>query len=747
MKKILFILASAGLFWQCNSGIENTIATDKSYAISNATNTETYTNYVDCFLGVEQGNVFPGAALPFGLVRLGPDVLVPQPTSGYKSNQAIKGFSHLHTSGTGGGGRYGNVLIMPQVGAVDFLDNAGLPRNEYAKPGYYTVTLGRKAGDVKAELTATARAGYHRYTFFTWDKAVNFPTNIIIDLAHVVSRGSETDHRCTEAFIRAVSKTDLEGYAEYAGGWGGQNPYKVYFHITLDTPFDSCGGWDGEKIQPNSKVMSGAKTAFYVRFNAVKQKQIIQVKTGISLISIAQARLNLQQQIGERTFDEVRKNADKIWNEHLARFTVAGGTPEQRTMFYTSLYHTMLMPNDISGENPGWQTDEPAFWNHYCLWDVFRSVMPLHTIIFPQLQRNIVRSLLDIYKKKGWLPDAWIAGDYAMVQGGSNADVVIADAMVKKLKGFDYELAYQAVKKNADVPSDNPQIYGRLISENYKQKGWLEYGHHRCISRSLEYAYNDFCVGQVAQALNKKEDAAFYFNRSKGVFELFSTSHRFFVAKDSSGKVVEVSLEEQEKHYGDAPFYYEGDKWSYGTYTPHAIGTLVEKMGGKEKFVAHLDEMFDNAHYNLNNEPTFLVPYLYNYAGRPDKTAERVAEEIRKNYEMGRRGLPGQDDSGAISSWYVWSAAGIFPVAGQDIYLIGTPLFEQAVFALENGTFTITAQNLSTKNKYIKKALLNGVELKQSWFKHEAIFAGGKLILEMTDQPTNWAKDNLPPSL
>jgi predicted alpha-1,2-mannosidase len=705
-----------------------------------------YTQFTDNFWGVEGGNIFPGVCLPFSLIRLGADTKLPaSATTGYHSEKPIVGFSHTHLSGTGGGGRYGNILVTPQVGELTVANKESVKRsNEFAKPGYYAITLQRMQGDVKAELTATERCALHQYEFYTWDKKTTFDAQILIDVAHTVTRTPDKD--CTDGEVRIVNTTEIEGYGAYKGGWGGENPYTVYFVAQFDTPFSSAGTFT-DTIFAENTAAKGQKIGAYARFKAT-QHQKVKVKVAISFLSVAQARKNLTQ-IPHWDFYAVRMRADSVWNSYLSKIKVQGGTPEQKLMLYSGLYHTLIMPTDITGENPKWQTTAPTYWEHYCLWDVSRCLMPLHTLIYPQRQRAIINSLLDVYDKRGWLPDGWTAGDYAFIQGGTHADVVVADAVVKNLGGFDKEKAYQAIKKNADITSDNPYLYGRELTQ-YLKYGYVPYGVKRCVSRTLEYAYNDFCVAQVAKNMGKTEDYQQYLSRSKNSLKLFDKTTGFFLAKDTNGNTVEQSLPQYPQlpnPYSDAPFFYEGNAWIYANYYPQDLQGLINAHGGNEKYVQFLDKVFDEKHFEIGNEPGFLTPYLYHYALRPDKTAERVRHIIENEFVPGRKGLPGQDDSGALSSWFVWGSVGLYPVAGQNIYLIGSPVFTVSEISLENNKkLRIIAPKTSPANKYVIGAKWNGKKIQTSWLTHEQLQKGGELVLEMSDKPTNWGQTTPPPS-
>ena len=723
------------------------------------------TAWVDPFIGVEIGNTLPGPCVPFGMVRLGPDVAPPNHTTGYRSDKPIRGFSHNHVSGTGGGSRYGNIMVIPEIGAKD-LNPMPEKYNEYASPGYYSVTLRGKEGDVQCELTATSRVGIHRYTFFKILKPdtlgvdgiasenllLNYtPTdtiqaNVLIDVSTIVNMVDAEQTCNTGGSVSVVSDREIEGHGEYKGGWGGENPYKVYFVARFDRPFMSSGTWRDGKFDAEAKTQEGKNIGAYVGFN-MKQRGQVQLKVGISYVSIQNARKNLEGLL-HRDFDQIRMDADSIWNAHLNLICIEGGTPEQKTVFYTALYHALVMPTDMgTDENPGWNSDKPHYWDYYTIWDTYRTVMPLHTLIIPDRQSEIVQSLIDIYEHQGWLPDAWTAGDYAYVQGGSNSDVVMADAVIKGLKGIDVEKAYEAIKKNADSVSGNPYKYGRYLEE-YIQLGYLSSNVKNGSSRTLEYAYNDFCVAQVAKRLGKKEDYRKYMERSYNSFNLFNTDTHFFWAKDADGNWMPgFSPTFKRPDYWNGPYFYEGTPWGYSTYFPHDMRFLINKHGGNENFVAFLDELFNGEHYEMGNEPGFLTPYLYHYAGRPDRAFERV-RALLGEFKTGRLGLPGQDDAGAMSAWFIFGSMGFYPVAGQDVYLIGSPVFSKSTLQLGGGkTFTITADHTSRENKYVQSAELNGKRWDKCWFSHEDIKNGGELVLKMGPNPSDWGRTNPPPSL
>lgn len=751
IKKFIFLAASLVLFDQSGQA-QKTSSNNKAsvkQVVQKPTNQVRVTGYVDPFIGSDHGNTFVGAALPFSIAKPGPDVLPPYNTAGYNEKNKIEGFSQTHLSGTGGGGRYGNVMLSPLVGEPTITNRAGNRSNEVASPGYYAVTVGRKPGDVRTELTLTERCSYHRYRFYTWDKKPKVQGVVMIDPAKVISRKRDSlDSRCTGAELK-YNETDqsVSGSASYAGGWGGQNPYKVYFYIKPNKQPIATGSWLEDSVFTEiSTEAKGKVCGLYLRYNFAQQEEMV-VKVGISFRSLQDAIKNANQH-PDFDFDAVRNEADQKWNALLSRIQVSGGTVEQQKTFYTNLYHTFLMPHDHSGESPNWETNEPTFWDHYCMWDVFRAVMPLHTLIAPDQQRRILRSLLDVAKHTGWLPDAWVAGGHGQQQGGTNADVVFADAINKGLLDIKdkplMDSVWKYLERNAYSETDKPYVYGRQ-NKLLNQYGFLPADVKCGSSITAEVSYNDFCIGLVAQKLGKSDVAKDLFSKSRRVWNLWKPDTGYLWAKERNGSwAPNFSHTYTRPDSWNGPYFYEGSSWVYSYYMPHNFPELIKKRKGPRPFTAWLDRYFESGYFKLENEPLFYVPYLYNYAGRPDKTAVRVRELMKRDYLPARNGLPGQDDSGALSSWYVWSALGLMPVAGQDFYLLGSPLFDQASIRLEGGkVLSVTAVNNSSRNIYVKSVTLNGVPVEVSKLTHNQIKNGGQLVFTMTDQPASWASKPL----
>ena len=715
-------------------------------------------SYVDPFVGVDRdGNTVPGAAVPFGFANPSPDV-VPNPqfrfdTSGYESDKPIIGFSQTHVSGTGGESKYGNFRITPQVGEISLKDFASPKSDEKAEAGYYTVVLTKP--NVKAELTTTRLVAVHRYTFPKTGKA-----QILIDTGSVIftGGGSGRRQRPISTTTRIIAPNRIEGTGNFVGGWN-PSPYTLHFSAEFSQNFKSFGTWRDGDVYPNTVNVTGEQTGAgaFATFDATNNR-VIEIKIGVSFISSEKAAANIKSEIDKANFDEIRRRAANLWEAVLSKIKIEGGSDEQRQIFYTALYRSHYMPHDVSGENAWWQSDAPHYEDFYAIWDTFRTLHPLLTLIQPERQRDMVNSLINIYKHTGWMPDARIAGANGMIQGGSNADVLIADAFVKNLKGIDYETAYRAMVKNAEIDSPRSAYEGRELGE-YKTRGYLSMKYERSASRTLEYAYNDFCIAAVAKGLGKIAHYRKYLKRSQNWMNLWDAETKSIRPRAENGEWMKpfdktklYMLDFPRFTWMSAPFY-EGSAYQYSTYVPHDAAGLIKKVGGDEAFVKWLDDFFSEGNQTLKreglythvNEPDIMAAFLYIHAGRADKTQEKLREIMQKEYRTGRGGLPGNDDAGTMSSWYAWNALGLYPNAGQDFYYIGSPIFARSEIDLGNNRkFSISAASASITNKYIQSATLNGRPLNRAWLKHQEIIGGGKLVLQMGDKSSNWGNTNRP---
>jgi len=733
---------------------------------------DNYHEYIDPFIGSEGlGNVFVGPSNPFGMVKPGPDIGT-HSNSGYDPDltKPLVGFSQIHVSGTGGGPKYGNISIMPYSGDFESVAQTSLRANEHTSVGYYATDLVKWG--IKAELATADRAAFHQYTFRD-----NRNNAIKIDGGFFLGEKAVPDAREAQQFVgsqvEVISPTEIRGYSRIRGGWNNGNAYTVYYHAQVNQPCDSFSTFKGDTLYPSIKSQydSGDKTGVVCRFSDHKSKTV-KLKIGISFISEAKAAENLRDQIPHWNFNLVREQSEQKWERLIAQIELdKSASREQRVMFYTGLYHTLLMPVDRSGENPLW-TATPYYDDFYAIWDTFRTSSPLITLIAPERQADIINGMLNIYRYDGYLPEGRSGNTNGRTQGGSNADVVIADAYAKNLSGVNYHQALKAMIKNATVsPGGNSEKEGRGGLEDYNHLGYVSTDYVRAGNRTLEYAYNDFALATVAKGLHRMGEYYRFIDQSNNWQNLWrDTEHDgargFIMPKDADGKWVDevpCTIKDgiaQNIEYTplaqDWPncvcwwcgFFYEASSWEYSFYVPHDIAQVIEKSGGSGAFEARLNTFFEHNYYNVANEPSFLTPTLYHWLGKPHLSSDRINKIIQEHYTSARDGLPGNDDSGAMSSWLAFHMIGLFPNAGQPYYLINTPQVKSATLHLEGGnTFKVVADKLSKKNRYIVSASLNGKPFNNNWIAHEDVIKGGELKLKMASKPSDWGKGKFPPSL
>lgn len=704
---------------------------------------------VDPYLGADWGGrVFVGAATPFGMVKLGPDMEDfdgRQNGPGYLSAGRILGFSHLHVSGTSG--KYGNVLVMPVAGELNVADIRSPRSGETAQAGYFAAHLSRY--DIDAELTSSDHVGFHRYRF-----AAGREAHVTVALDHLLQKGNGSESQKFlggELWVR--SPTVIEGVGRYIGGWNEGGEYRVHFHLEADNAAAAVRTWAGTAPTTQAHVSIDKDQPFgaSLDYPAGDARQV-QLKVGISFVSLAQARAHVATETPGWGFDQVRAANRARWQQSLARIDVQGATPAQRRQLYTGLYHAMLMPVDKTGENPKWKSFEPYYDDYYAVWDTFRTVGPLLTLIAPERQRDMLRSLIDIYRHEGWMPDARSGDSSGRTQGGSNADVLIADAYVKGLQGIDYKTAFAAMLKDASVEPDDATKYGRGGLRDYNTLGYVGAANERSGSRTVEYAYDDFAIAQVACGLGRKDEMQAALKRSGNWANLWDKDMKldglsgYLRPRNADGSWAEPYLKPRGTW---ADFLYEGDVRTYSLYAPHDVRELIALSGGERVFNGRLDTLFYKQYFDLGNEPGFLAPMLYLWAGRPDKAADIVSLAMQREFLDSRGGLPGNDDSGAMSAWYVWQMLGIYPNAGQDVYLIGTPGYAASRIDLGSGkSLRIVARNFDPQlNRYVQSATLNGQPLETAWFRHAQIRDGGELVLTMGAEPSGWGRKLPPPSL
>ena len=740
---------------------------------------------IDPMLGADKGgNVFVGPTLPFGMAKPGPDYGDNEGNAGWEASGDLNGFSQLHVSGTGGGPKYGNILVQPMMGKVNPAHSSAPREDERAEVGYYSVKL--RGSGIRAEVTTARRTPVYRFTY-----PATGERTLLVDVGHLLMRRHESPHRYPEsqvvysADVQVLSTTEVTGMQASVMGWNIQTtPMKVYFYLVTNTPAVSTGVWeDGKRVQPGAKTASYrmpftmstlprppapiVSTGAYLTFAAGEKP--VMIKIGVSFVSIEQAKKNAMTEVANFDFDGTRKAVVKAWDDELATVKIEGGTPDERQQFATGLYHSMLMPVDRTGENPLWQSTAPYYDDFYCIWDTFRSSTPLLTLLHPKRVSAILQSLLDIQDHDHFFVDGRSGNFAGRTQGGSDAEMMFTDAFVKHLPGLDWGRVYQAMVHDADTESDDPIRYGRGDLDEWKRLGYLSIEHSdpaggpdRPGSRSMEYAANDYAVALLAKGLGHEADAKKFITRAenwKKLWKADAVDHTeqgdvrgFIWLRHDDGRWKENFNPHLVGTWYEDNFY-EATTWTYSLYVPQDIRGLIQIAGGASDFKKRLDLFFapgdaQRYRYDVGNEPGFLAPYLYNWIGEQSSTAKTIRAILPASYHTGPDGLPGNDDSGAMGSFLVFNQMGFFPVAAQNFYLIGSPIFPRSSINLGNGkTFSIVAEHCSPKNVYIARATWNGRPYERSWFTHDQLMAGGELRLTMTDKPAHWDTGPPPPSM
>ena len=697
-------------------------------------------DYVDPFLGTDgRGNCLCGPYLPHSLVRLGPDTLPPQPTNGYSSNAPTIYFSHTHVSGTGGGSRYGNIGVMPFTGQPRLSVEASERSQEAASPGYYAATL--TSSGVRVELTSTPRVGVHRYHF-----PYEMQANVLIDVGAII-RPATIERELGAViggFVEWISEHEAVGRADCQGGWGHHFPYSVYFYAQFSLSTAQRIVANGEGIL-DSSVATGTHCRAVANFG---RQKTVEVRVGISYVSLAKARASVAREAQDKTFETIHEEARTTWTHALSRMRVEGGTNEQTTLFYTLFTRLLCMPSDlgIDDEYPSWHSGVRQFTDIYCLWDSVRNANALLSLFDPQMEVAILNSLLDIADHVGWLPDAWIAGHAAQMQGGSSADVLFCEAALKGLSGIDYEKALGYMRKNNEAASPDPWRYGRYLAD-YRDLGYVSTNvKTACVSRHLEYSYQDWCIGRLAEQLDHRATAQAYYKSAQKLWNLWRADLHAFAPRSSTGAWISP-FDPNDVGGSFDPYFYEAASrhWSFQTF--HDFAGLIERHGGYEAFLRHLDTFFDEGHYR-SKEMMLHVPYLYHYAGRPDKSCERVRALMKHYFHARRDGLSDNEDMGCQSAWYICSALGIYPIMGQDLYLLTTPIFTRAEIDLDasGNSLIIEAPEAGEERPYVKEVTLNGKPLYRSWLRHHELAQGAVLRFTLDTAPGDWGTREVPPS-
>ena len=725
---IIFVIIS------CN---ENTI-------VSNTQKEKNLISYVNAFIGTGgHGHTYPGATMPFGMMQLSPDTRLDgwDGCSGYHySDNEIYGFSHTHLSGTGILD-YGDVLLMPTNKQVFNNGADGNPgykstfshENETAEPGFYKVHL--EDTNIDVELTVSKRSGVHKYQFPSVENQF-----VILDLLH--------RDEVLDAKIERVSNTELSGF-RFSKSWADDQ--RLYFTLKTSHPFNDV------LQSPPKQGMPGAQK---IALNFINpNNEPIFIKIGISAVDIEGAKKNLEAEIGNQTFEQVKKKAQDFWEKQLEKIVLEDINEDNKTNFYTSLYHVSIAPNlyqDVDGRYRGMdlkihETKDFDYYTVFSLWDTYRAAHPLYTIIEQDRTNDFINTFLAKYDEGGIMPIWDLAGNYTHCMIGYHAVPVIADAYLKGIRKYNVEKAFKTMKHSA--------TRDKLGLDSYKNFGFIPVEKEsESVSKTLEYAYDDWSIAQMAKGLGKEEDYKNYTERAQYYKNIFDPSTQFMRGRFRNTWFAPFDPYEVNFNYTEA------NSWQYSFYVPQDISGFTTLLGGKQQLENQLDKLFtaedktSGSHqvditgligqYAHGNEPSHHMAYLYNFVNKPFKTQEKTRQILTELYTNSPDGISGNEDCGQMSAWYIFSSLGFYPVTpGSNQYIIGSPLFDKATINLENGkSFTVEAIDNSSENKYIKSAILNGENYEFSFINHKDIINGGSLVFEMTDKKTNWgtADKNIP---
>ncbi|MBP0902965.1 GH92 family glycosyl hydrolase [Mariniflexile gromovii] len=714
--------------------------------------------YVNPFIGTSNfGATNPGAIAPRGMVSVSPFNVagkqnVLEKDSRWLSNPYVNentfltGFSHVNLSGVGCPD-LGVILLMPTTGAIEtnHLKYGSAYSNEKAKPGYYSTFLTKY--DVQVETTATTRTGVSRYSF------PKGASNILLNLGLGLTNEAG-------ASIKIVSPTEIEGMRTVGSFcyYKPEEAYPVYFVAKFSKPADAYGVWkkpakyNGEEAQwmpynGKARLMEGYRKEVigdsigsYFTYNFDKPTQI-EVKVGVSYVSIENARENLEKETQNASFDDIFSKTASSWNENLSKIKVEGGSNDDKTIFYTALYHTLIHPNilnDYNGEYPKMATRETlktagTRFTVFSFWDTYRNLHALMSLVYPKQQSDMVKSMLDIYDESGWLPKWELNATETTTMVGDPAGIILTDTYLKGIQDFDVEKAYQAMAKSADALENNPLRPG---IKNYIEKGYLTTEQEGSVSTTQEYNATDFSIALLAKALNKKEDYKRFSKRSISYRALFDKNLKLLRPRNEDGTFYEpfnpLAGANFEKNIG----FIEGNAWQYAFMVSHDIKGLMKLMGGSKAFSNQLQKVFDANQFDMANEPDIAYPYLFNYVkGEEWRTQKLVAELVKQYFQNKPAGLPGNDDTGTMSAWLIYSMMGIYPISpGEPVYTITTPVFDKVTIALDPNYYKgkeLIIEKTGAKDGVIKDVYLGDALHKSYFIQHSDLVKGSTLKINL----------------
>jgi predicted alpha-1,2-mannosidase len=724
-------------------------------------------DYVNPFIGTTNyGTTNPGAVRPNGLMSVSPFNVMGSRSNRFDKdrqwwstpydhrNVFLTGFSHVNLSGVGCPD-LGSLLLMPTTGPLnpDYTEYGSSYTDEKASPGYYSVRLSKY--DILAEATSTLRTGRTRFTFPAGE------SNILLNLGEGLTNESG-------ATVRFVSDNEVEG-SKLLGGfcYVPHAVFPVYFVMKVHKKTSASGYWKkmrpmGVEAQWDStagaykmyrnyrKEMSGDDVGVWMSFNTMEGEQV-EVSVGVSFVSVANARLNLAAEQSGKKFEELHQESRKEWNDLLSRINVEGGTDDQTTIFYTALYHALIHPNilqDVNGEYPAMESHKIKTTNRnrytvFSLWDTYRNVHQLLTLVYPERQMDMLHSMLDIYREHGWLPKWELYGRETLTMEGDPAIPVIVDSWMKGLRDFDIELAYEAMFKSATTPGASNLL--RPHNDYYMRMGYIPLlqQYDNSVSDALEYYVADNALSTLAAALGKKADERMFRSRSLGYRKYYCPKYGLLRPRLENGTFYSPFNPMQGENFEPSPGFHEGNAWNYTFYVPHDVQGLIRLMGGKRAFVDKLQSVFDRDIYDPTNEPDIAYPYLFSYF--PDeawRTQREVRRLLNKYYKNAPDGLPGNDDTGTLSSWALFSMMGFYPdVPGVPEYTLTTPSFKRITIQLDKQFHGVDRLVIETSGSpqsapYTKSVMVGGRKWSGFRIKHDALLKGEKILFQVQEQPS-----------
>ncbi|MDR1091486.1 MAG: GH92 family glycosyl hydrolase [Prevotella sp.] len=775
MKKLFYAITSLNLLFALNLAAQNKPVVD----------------WVDPFIGnTNFGATNPGAVVPNGMMSVVPFNVMGSKDNTYDkdarwwstpyeyNNVFFTGYSHVNLSGVGCPD-LGSLLIMPTMGEldVDYHNYGSRYTGEKASPGYYSNRLAKYG--ILTEVTSTTRVGVHRYTF------PKGQANILLNLGQGLTNESG-------AFVRFSNNNEVEGMKMLGTFcYNSQAVFPIYFvmHIAGGTPVKS-GLWKKQRPMEGVKALwdpdqgrykiyegykkdiAGDDVGAWFSFDAQDQQQI-EVQVGVSFVSIENARLNLLTETKDKNFDIIHSEARETWNNDLSRILVEGGTDQQKTVFYTALYHTLIHPNvlnDVNGEYPAMEGNktiktETTRYTVFSLWDTYRNLHQLMTLVWPDRQTDMVRSMIDMYKEWGWMPKWELYGRETWTMEGDPSIPVITDTWLKGLHDFDIETAYEAFRKSATMQgisySTDTIRKGGALPDSYYASLKGDFNHMRpdnsdymrlgyvpvrsefdnSVSHALEYYIADHSLSLLAESLGKSEDASFFEQQSLGYKNYYSPEYGTFRPKLLDGTFLSPFNPNQGMNFEENPGFHEGSAWNYTFYVPHDVGGLAKLMGGKKKFIDKLEMVFNKGYYDPANEPDIAYPYLFSYfKGEEWRTQHHVRRLLDKHYTTKPDGIPGNDDAGTMSAWAVFSMMGFYPdCPGEPSYTLTSPVFDRIIIKLDEHYWKqkeliIESNHNSPSDIYIKNIDVGGKTFKTYRISHKEFIDAGRIFFNLTSK-------------